>query len=92
MDAQTRIERLDALVEAEVGGELVGLDIERGSCFAFNPTATRIWQLIETPCTLDELCDRLIAEHDVDRPTCLADAATVLSQLADDRLIVLTAP
>ncbi len=92
MDAQTRIERLDALVEAEVGGELVGLDIERGSCFAFNATATRIWQLIEEPCTLNALCDRLMAEHDVDRATCLADTAAVLADLAGERLIVLTAP
>lgn len=92
MDPQTRIERLDALVEAEVGGEIVGLDIERGTCFGFNATATRIWQLIEVPCTFGELCDRLLDDHEVDRATCAADTAAVLGQLADDRLIVLTAP
>ena len=90
MDPQTRIERLDVLVEAEVGGELMALDIERGSCFGFNATATRIWQLIEKPCSLAELCDRLVAEHEVDYATCEAQTSAILVQLVDEGLIVLT--
>ncbi len=92
MDPNTMIERIDGLVEAEVAGELVGLDIERGSCFGFNATATRIWHLVETPRTLGSLCAALMAEHEVDRATCLADTAAVLHVLADERLVALTAP
>ena len=90
MDPQTRIERLDVLVEAEVGGEIMALDIERGSCFGFNATATRIWQLIEQPCSLAELCARLMAEHEVDQTTCHEQTSAVLAQLADEGLVVLT--
>lgn len=92
MDPDTRIERLDALVSTEVRGELVGLDIEHGSCFGFNATATRIWHLIETPCTLASLCDTLMHEHEVDRETCLVDTASVLDVLAAEQLVVLTPP
>ncbi|UVO55779.1 PqqD family protein [Sphingomonas sp. SUN039] len=91
MDPNTIIERIDGMVEAEVGGELVGLDIERGSCFGFNATATRIWHLVGTPQSLGTLCDALMAEHEVDRATCLADTAAVLRVMADEQLVALRA-
>lgn len=92
MDPNTRITRLDALVTTEVDGELVGLEIEKGSCFGFNATATRIWDLLDAPHTLGSLCDALMAEHEVDRATCLADTAAVVQMLAGEQLVVLTTP
>jgi Coenzyme PQQ synthesis protein D (PqqD) len=92
MDPNTLIERLDGLVEAEVAGELVGLDIESGSCFGFNATATRLWQLLQTPRTLESLCAALMAEHEVDCATCLTDTAAVLRVMAGERLVALTPP
>lgn len=91
MDPNTLIERIDALVEAEVAGELVALDIERGSCFGFNATATRLWRLLETPRTLDSLCAALMDEHEVDREICLSDTADALRVMADEQLVKLTA-
>jgi hypothetical protein len=92
MDPDTIVERCGSLVEAEVAGELFGLDIERGSCFGFNATATRIWELLDTPRTFASLCEALIAEHDVDRPTCLSETAAALQTMASDRLVAFRAP
>jgi hypothetical protein len=92
MDPSTLVERIGGLVEAEVAGEIVGLDIERGTCFGFNATATRIWQMIDTPQTVEALCDALIAEFEVDRATCHTETALVLRMMADERLVALTAP
>jgi len=92
MDPNTLIERTGGMIEAEVAGELMGLDIERGSCFGFNATATRLWQLLEAPRTLESLCSALMDEHEVDRETCLADTADALRVLANERLVTLTAP
>jgi hypothetical protein len=39
------------VIEAEVDGELVALHVDKGTCYGFNGTATRIWALIETPLT-----------------------------------------
>jgi hypothetical protein len=91
MNPNTLIERIDGLVEAEVAGELVGLDIERGSCFGFNATATRLWQLLDRPRTLESLCMALMDEHEVDRETCFADTADALRVMASERLVTLTA-
>lgn len=78
------------MIEADAAGELVGLHIDRGICYGFNATATRLWQLIETPCTVEDLCAALLAEYDVEDAQCRADVAAALTALADDELVTLT--
>lgn len=78
------------MVEADAAGELVGLHIERGTCYCFNATATRIWQLIEAPRTVDDLCAALMAEHDVDEAECRDDLSQLLETLSHEELVSLT--
>lgn len=84
------VQRGTGLIEAEVGGEMVGLHIENGTCYGFNPTATRVWQLIEQPRALAEICAVLSAEFDVDPGECEADVRALLDDLASDGIVVLS--
>lgn len=90
MQGDTLIARRPGMVEADAAGELVGLHIERGTCYCFNATATRIWQLIEAPRTVDALCAVLTAEHEVDEAECRADLSELLDTLAREDLVSLT--
>jgi hypothetical protein len=81
------ITRRSELLEAEVSGELIGLDVESGTCYGFNPTATRIWALLDTPRTLDQLCDTLTSEFQVDRESCARDVVALLRELEADGLV-----
>jgi len=87
MDGTTLVTRRPGMIEADAGGELVGLDVERGTCYGFNATATRIWQLIETPTTVDALAATLIAEHEVDEAECRAGLAALLAALDTEGLV-----
>ena len=78
------------LIEAEVDDELMGLHIDNGTCYGFNPTATRVWQLIEQPKSLAELCGALTREFDVDAATCEADVRALLADLATDGIVKLS--
>ncbi|MGI4730625.1 MAG: PqqD family protein [Janthinobacterium lividum] len=90
MEDDTLVTQREALVEAEVDDELMGLSIDRGLCFGFNATATDLWRMIATPQTLETLCDRMIEGHEVDRATCAADLAVALHRMADQGLVTLT--
>jgi hypothetical protein len=83
------VRRANSLIEAEVDGELIGLEVEQGQCYGFNATATRVWALIEEPMRFTELRDRLRAEYDVDEETCARDLRALLEELAADRLVTL---
>jgi hypothetical protein len=75
------------LLEADVDGELIALSVDSGTCYGFNPTATRIWALLEQPKSLSALCDALVADFEVDRATCERDVVALLDDLRKDGLI-----
>jgi len=82
--------RRDGLIEAEVDGELVGLHIDNGYCYGFNPTATRIWALIETPQTVTQLCETLAEEFEIEPDAARPDVLALLEKLQRDKLVDLT--
>lgn len=81
------VKRKGVLIEAEVDGELVALHVENGTCYGFNGTATRIWQMVEEPKRLSELRDALMAEFEVDAETCEQDLRALLRELESDGLV-----
>lgn len=89
MKDELLVRRGTGLLEAEVGGELVGLHVEQGTCYGFNGTATRIWALIEEPKLLSELRDALLAEYEVDAETCERELMELLKDLEKDGLVAL---
>ena len=50
------------VVGAEVSDEAVVFSLASGIFFQLNQTGARIWTLLETPRTLDDLCTRLEGE------------------------------
>jgi Coenzyme PQQ synthesis protein D (PqqD) len=92
MNENTVITRSKPLLESGIDDELFALDVEGGTCFSFNATATEIWQLLTTPKTLGALCTALEGAHDVDHATCLADTAAMIAMLHEESLVTLTPP
>ena len=72
MNEAMLIERSVDLIQTDVDGELVALDVNQGNCFGFNATATRVWQMLGTPQSVGAIVDALMAEYSVDRETCEA--------------------
>lgn len=89
MNEDLIVQRRDGLIQAEVDGELVALHIDKGTCYGFNVTATRIWTLIESPRRVSELRDQLVDEYDVDAETCGLEVMAVLKDLERDGLVEL---
>lgn len=86
-DGSVEVRRCAGLIEAEVDGELVGLHVENGTCYGFNPTATCVWRALEQPRTFDELCTALTAEFDVEEEQCRAELRDLLLDLSSDGLV-----
>ncbi|RYY47868.1 MAG: PqqD family protein [Sphingomonadales bacterium] len=77
----------DALVSAEVDGELVGLSVEKGVCYGLNAVGTRIWALLETPRSLDDLCAQLTDIFDVEPERCEREVVALLGELRSEGLV-----
>jgi hypothetical protein len=82
--------RRAGLIEAEIDGELVGLHVDNGVCYGFNPTATRIWALLDQPRSVSALCETLAEEFDVAPDAARPDVIALLEELQRERLVELT--
>ncbi len=85
------VRRRPGMIEAEVDGELIGLQVDQGACYGFNATATRVWALIEQPRRLAEIRDALLGEFEVDSETCTREVAALLRELEQKGLVEIEA-
>ncbi|AGA92228.1 Coenzyme PQQ synthesis protein D (PqqD) [Thioflavicoccus mobilis 8321] len=81
------IRQSEEQVAAEVDGEVVMMSVEQGNYYGLDEVGSRIWQLIETPTTLADLCEDLTKEFDVEPATCEEDVVRFLEELAAQGLV-----
>ena len=89
MSASPTIRRNAEFMEAEVDGELVALHVDKGTCYGFNATATRIWGLLAEPKSKEQLYAALTSEYAVDRETCEREVEPLLRELEADGLVTI---
>jgi hypothetical protein len=82
-----KVQRNDDCVAAMVADELVVMSLDLGRYFGLNPTAARVWELLEQPRTMDELCDSLGEEYEVERDTCRLEIEALLEDLSNEGLV-----
>lgn len=87
ISANTRVVRAETAISTEIDGELVALDVTKGVCYGLNRMGTRIWNLIETPRSAQEIADILLADFDVPQETCLGQTLNLLNELAAAELV-----
>ena len=63
------------------------LDIEQGICFSLNPVGLKIWELLKTHHSVDEIADDLAQDFPVSRSQLLSDVVEFLQALEAKRLI-----
>jgi hypothetical protein len=81
-------------VAADVGGELVILNVDSGEYFGLDGVGARIWALIEeAPRRVEEIRDKLLLEYeDVEPERCTADLLALLQDMHAAALIAVDEP
>jgi hypothetical protein len=72
---------------ADLDGEVVLLSVRAGSYFGFNRVATEIWQMLASPCRVNQIFALLSEAHDVDEKILAEEVLPFLQTLADQRLV-----
>jgi hypothetical protein len=67
--------------------ETVMLDIERGRYFGLRDVGKAIWEALASQTTVDEICDQLMGQFEVELDTCRREVSDFLQQLHDQGLI-----
>ena len=85
----TIVTQATGLVAADMDGEKVMLNIEKGKYFGLNGIGGRIWELLEKPQTVWEVVAALLKEYDVEEKTCQQDVLTYLRKLYVQGLVAI---
>ena len=76
-----------AIVQSQIGEEVVMLDMESGFYFGLNSVASVIWGLLADEIGFESLVDQLMTKFDVERALCEADTKELLDQMMEKNII-----
>ncbi|MCK4726701.1 MAG: PqqD family protein [Anaerolineales bacterium] len=90
LNLNSTITRNEDLLSGLVDDEAVIMSIESGSYHVINETGRRIWELLEQPKTVAEICDILSEEFDVDRDTCQKEVLQYIEALRTRQVVLVS--
>ena len=71
----------------DVGDDIVALNVDDGQCYGMEKVTAAVWRLLDTPMSMDQICDRLVAQYAVEADVCRADVERLFGQLRSEGLI-----
>ena len=84
----TTLSRNGDILHAPVGSEeTVMMSVTAGRYYGLNAVASRIWELLETPKTIAQLCAQICEEFEVDAQTCEAEVLKFVQDLIDNGIV-----
>jgi hypothetical protein len=87
--ADTLVRRRDDLLANDLSPtETVMLDVAGGNYYGLRNVGKAIWDHLQSPMRVNELCDKLFEEFDVDHDTCRRETNAFLEELHEHGLIV----
>jgi len=88
----TMVRRQGDWLAAKVGDELVMMSATKGNYVGLSEVGARIWELIQAPRSLDDVCAQLQDEYDVAPQTCRDEVAAFLRELMKHGAVALDPP
>jgi len=84
----TTLSRNGAILHASVGTkEAVMMSVATGRYYGVNAVGARIWELLETPKTIAQLCAQICEEFEVDMQDCQAAVLEFTGDLINDGIV-----
>ena len=83
----SRVTASKAVVLCDLEDEIAILNIETSQYFTMNPVAARVWELIQEPAVLSQICATIEDEYEVDSEQCYRDLFNLIHKLADAGLV-----
>jgi hypothetical protein len=87
IELSTRIVRVEDLMTAPADRDLVILNLVGNNYVALNDVGRRIWELLQAPRRVDELCQQLSREFGAVPEQIAADVLPFLNELQSEHLL-----
>lgn len=83
----TTVKQSNKILVQNLDEDTVMANIDSGYYYGVNQTSKRIWEMIETPMKITDVCNSLQQEYDVDAATCESQVLALVNELAREGLV-----
>ncbi|QIV95584.1 coenzyme PQQ synthesis protein D (PqqD) [Allofrancisella inopinata] len=87
LSIKDKIYRNKDFYSSEIDDEVIMMNIDNNSYYSTGEIGNRIWQLLDTVTTCEDICKQLIQEYDVSQEQCQKDVLKFLTELLDNSAI-----
>lgn len=87
IDLSTQLARTENLMTAPADRDLVILNLKGNNYLALNDMGRRIWELLQTPHRVDDLCQQLSGEFDATPEQIAGDVLPFLTELVNENVV-----
>jgi Coenzyme PQQ synthesis protein D (PqqD) len=74
-------------VSSDLAGESVILNLKNGTYYGLNELGSVIWEFIQEPKTVADICANILQDYEVDAETCSSSVQALLVDLVDAQLV-----
>ncbi|MFN7981285.1 MAG: PqqD family protein [Vicinamibacterales bacterium] len=78
-------------IAAPVGNDIVIMSVDRGHYYGLRDIAGEIWQRLEQPTSVDDVCRALVAKYDAAEDVIVPQVLSFLKELRQESLITIVA-
>lgn len=89
INLDTVVQRRHGQISADLEEEVALMSIDRGNYYLLNSVGARIWQDLERPRRIGDLCDKMLLEYEVAREQLESDVVQLLCELVRHALVEL---
>jgi hypothetical protein len=90
LSSHTSIVAARETVFSDLGGEIAILSLRSGEYFGLNAVGAFIWQFLQSPRTLMEICRAVEGAFEVDAEKCTRDVVNLIGELREQGLVDLS--
>ena len=83
----TKFQRTPETLFALIDQDVVALHVERGKCFGMEKVSADVWDMLEHPASIDELCGRLMGHYAVEVEQCRSEVTQLVDQMVEEGLV-----
>jgi len=87
LEPTSSVVRVQEILSAEVGNEVVLLSIEKGVYFGLNKVGARVWSLLDEFVPVQEVCATIVGEFEVTLEQCQEEVLQLLKDMREQGLI-----
>ena len=88
LDMNTTVARNPDMICGDLDGETVMMSMESGSYYSLNLTGGRVWDLLDQPKTVAEICHAMLEEYNVTADECQSEVTRFLGELLKRGVLV----